>query len=77
MPKYFKVYDSNEVLFITIDDSGAVIIKDKAGKKIFLSRYQAKLMRFSIDNLFGDKFKKSSDSSIHIEEISENESNKK
>ncbi|MGC8710180.1 MAG: hypothetical protein ACP5RF_01025 [Candidatus Micrarchaeia archaeon] len=77
MPKYFKVYDSNEVLFITIDDSGAVIIKDKAGKKIFLSRYQAKLMRFSIDNLFGDKFKKSSDSNIHIEEISEEDSNKK
>jgi hypothetical protein len=77
MPKYFKVYDSNEVLFITLDDSGAVIIKDKSGKKIFLSRYQAKLMRFGIDNLLSDRLKKSSDSSIHLEEISEEDSNKK
>jgi len=69
MVKYFKIYNSDEVLYVTIDDSGAVILRDKGGRKVFLSRYQAKLMKFGIDNIIGEKQKKH-DKDVHIEEIS-------
>ncbi len=69
MPKYYKIYDAKEVLYITVDDSGAVIIKDKAGKKIFLSKYQVKLMKFSVQTLAKDLFKDADSSDVHVEEL--------
>jgi len=75
MVRYFKIYDSDEVLFVTVDDSGAVIIRDKSGKKVFLSRYQAKLMKFGIENILKDKIKKEG-SDVHVEEISKEEMEK-
>ncbi len=69
MPRYYKVYDSKEVLYITVDDGGAVIIKDQAGRKVFLSKYQAELMKFGIENLVKDLFKDVDSSDVHVEEI--------
>ncbi|MFP3278081.1 MAG: hypothetical protein RXO43_00765 [Candidatus Micrarchaeota archaeon] len=75
MVKYFKIYDSNEVLYVTIDDSGAAILRDKGGRKVFLSRYQAKLMKFGIDNIIGEK-QKTHDKDVRIEEISKEQMEK-
>jgi len=75
MVKYFKIYDSNEVLYVTIDDSGAAILRDKGGRKVFLSRYQAKLMKFGIDNIIGEK-QKAHDKDVRIEEISKEQMEK-
>lgn len=69
MPKYYKVYDSKQVLYVTVDDGGAVIIKDEAGRKVFLSKYQAKLMKFGIENLLKDLFKDSNSRDVHVEEL--------
>ncbi|MDE1761933.1 MAG: hypothetical protein KGH78_01925 [Candidatus Micrarchaeota archaeon] len=69
MPRYYKVHDSKETIYVTVDDSGAVIIKDKAGNKIFLSRYQAKLMKFGIENLIKDLFKDTDSSDVVVEEM--------
>lgn len=69
MPRYYKVYDSKDVLYITVDDSGAVIIKDKAGKKIFLSKYQVKLMKFSVKTLAKDLFNDADSSDVHVDEL--------
>lgn len=63
------MYDSKETVYVTVDDGGAVIIKDQAGRKIFLSKYQAKLMKFGIENLVKDLFKEADSSSVHIEEL--------
>ncbi len=71
MPKYYKVYDSKETLYVTVDDSGAVILKDKAGRKVFLTKYQAKLMKFGIDNLLKSLFKDSDKKDVHVEELKE------
>ena len=69
MPRYYKVHDSKETIYVTVDDSGAVIIRDKAGNKIFLSRYQAKLMKFGIENLISDLFKDTDSSEVVVEEV--------
>lgn len=69
MPKYYKISDAKDILYITIDDSGAVIIKDKSGKKVFLSRYQAKLMKMGIEDLAKDLFNNVNSSDVHIEEL--------
>ena len=71
MPKYYKIYDSKQVLYITVDDGGAVIIKDEAGRKVFLSKYQAKLMKFGMENLLKDLFKDVDSKDVHIEELKE------
>jgi hypothetical protein len=71
LPKYYKIYDSKQVLYVTIDDGGAVIIKDEAGRKVFLSKYQAKLMKFGIENLLKDLFKGVDSKDVHVEELKE------
>jgi hypothetical protein len=71
LPKYYKIYDSKQVLYITVDDGGAVIIKDEAGRKVFLSKYQAKLMKFGMENLLKDLFKDVDSKDVHIEELKE------
>ena len=73
MPKYYKVHDAKETIYVTVDDSGAVIIKDKGGNKIFLSKYQAKLMKFGIENLIKDLFKDTDSSDVKVDEIKEGE----
>ncbi|MGC8586715.1 MAG: hypothetical protein ACP5K9_00270 [Candidatus Micrarchaeia archaeon] len=70
MPKYYKVYDSKNTVYVTFDDSGAVIIKDESGKKVFLSKKQADLMKFSIESLFKNLFE-NHDAEVHVEEIKE------
>ncbi len=69
MPRYYKVYDSKQTLYVTVDDGGAVIIKDEAGRKVFLSRYQAKLMKFGIDNLLKNIFEGVDSSDVHVESL--------
>ena len=74
MPRYYKVYDSKEALYVTVDDGGAVIIKDGAGNKIFLTSYQAKLMKFGIDNLLKGLLGQDN-ADVKIEELSKIEVN--
>lgn len=69
MPKYYKIYDSKEMVYVTIDDGGSVIIKDSAGRKLFLSRYQAKLMKLGIDHIVKELFKNTAPSDVHVEEM--------
>ncbi len=71
MPKYYKVYDTKETLYVTVDDGGAVILKDQAGRKVFLSKYQAKLMKFGVENLLKSLFKDSDSKDVHVEELAE------
>ena len=71
MPKYYKIYDSKQTLYVTVDDGGAVIIRDEAGRKVFLSKYQAKLMKFGVENLLKDLFKDSDSKDVHVEELKE------
>ena len=71
MPRYYKVHDSNQTLFGTVEDGGAVIIKDEAGRKVFLSRYQAKLMKFGIDNLLKNLFEGVDSKDVKVEELKE------
>jgi hypothetical protein len=69
MPKYYKIYDSKEVVYVTVDDGGAVIIRDAAGRKVFLTKYQAKIMKFGIENLISELFKDADSSKVNAEEI--------
>lgn len=69
MPRYYKVYDSKQALFVTVDDGGAVIIKDEAGRKVFLSKYQAKLMKFGVENLLKNLFEGVDSKDVHVEEL--------
>lgn len=71
MPKYYKVSDGKQVLHVTIDDGGAVIIKDEAGRKVFLSRYQVKLMKSGLDTFLKGLFKDVDSKNVIVEEISE------
>ena len=68
MAKSYRISKGKEFIIVTVDDSGAYIIKDMAGRKIFLSKYQAKLMKFGITSVIGDSLK-SSDEDVKIEEI--------
>ncbi len=69
MAKSYRISKGNEYIIVTIDEGGAYIIKDKAGRKVFFSKYQAELMKFGIENLIKDAFKDSDESDIKIEEI--------
>jgi hypothetical protein len=71
MPKYYKVYDSKQKLYVTLDDGGALIIKDEAGRKVFLSKYQAKLMKFGVENLVKNLFEGVDSKDVHVEELKE------
>lgn len=70
MPKYYKISDSKQSLYVTVDDSGAVIIMDEAGRKVFLSKYQAKLMKFGIENVLKDLLSDADESKVKVEELS-------
>jgi hypothetical protein len=69
MAKSYKISKDDEYIIVTIDDGGAYIIKDKAGRKVFFSKHQAELMKFGIENLIKGAFKDSDEKDIKIEEI--------
>ncbi len=69
MPKYYKIYDDKEIVFLTVDESGSYIIKDVAGRKVFLSKYQVKLMKLGVESLAKELLKDNDATKIHIEEI--------
>jgi len=63
--------DNCDVGWTEIDDSGAYIIKDSAGRKVFLSRYQAQLMKFGIENIVKDAFENVDSRDVVVEEVKE------
>jgi hypothetical protein len=71
MPKTYRISKGKDYVFVTVDDSGAYIIKDNAGRKVFLSKYQAKLMKFGIDNLVKDAFENVDTKDVVVEEVKE------
>ncbi len=69
MAKRYKISDKSDYIFVTVDDSGAYIIEDRAGRKVFLSKYQAKLMKFGIENIIKSAFENVNEKDVKIEEI--------
>ncbi|MGC8651761.1 MAG: hypothetical protein ACP5UH_00710 [Candidatus Micrarchaeia archaeon] len=69
MARTYRVSKGEDYVFVTVDDSGAYIIQDSAGRKVFLSRYQAKLMKFGIESILGGAFANADTSDIKIEEV--------
>ncbi len=76
MAKTYRISKGNDYVIVTVDDSGAYIIKDSAGRKVFLSRYQAKLMKFGIENILGKALGDADTKDLKIEEISFRDENK-
>lgn len=71
MPRTYRISKGNSHVFVTVDESGAYIIKDSAGRKVFLSKYQAQLMKFGIENIVKDAFDNVDTDDVVIEEIKE------
>lgn len=69
MAKSYKISKGDEYIIVTVDDGGAYIIKDKAGRKVFFSKKQAELMKFGIDNIISDAFKDSDSGNVKVEEL--------
>ncbi len=71
MPRTYKISKGKDYVLVTIDDSGAYIIKDSAGRKVFLTRYQAQLMKLGIENIVKDAFENVETKDVVVEEIKE------
>ena len=56
MPKVYRISRGDEYIIVTVDEGGAYIIKDKAGRKVFFSKRQAELMKFGIENVIKNAF---------------------
>jgi hypothetical protein len=69
MAKSYKISKGDEYIIVTIDEGGAYIIKDKAGRKVFFSKHQAELMKFGIENIINEAFKNTDEKGIKVEEI--------
>lgn len=69
MAKSYKISKGDEYIIVTVDEGGAYIIKDKAGRKVFFSKKQAELMKFGIENLIKSAFGEESEKDIKVEEI--------
>jgi hypothetical protein len=69
MAKSYKISNGEDYIIVTIDKGGAYIIKDKAGRKVFLSKKQAELMKFGIENIIKELFKGADDKDIKVEEL--------
>lgn len=69
MAKSYRISKGDEYLIVTVDEGGAYIIKDKAGRKVFFSKYQAELMKFGIENILKNAFKDDDEKDIKIEEL--------
>lgn len=77
MPRRYRISKGDDFIIVTVDYSGAYIIQDNAGRKVFLSRYQAKLMKFGIDNILGGALGDTDTKDVKIEEIKDqNKDNK-
>ncbi|MGD0729216.1 MAG: hypothetical protein ABR981_04025 [Candidatus Micrarchaeaceae archaeon] len=73
MPKTYRISKGDEYLIVTIDDGGAYIIKDRAGRKVFFSKYQAELMKFGIENILKSAFDDVDEKDIKVEELKDNQ----
>ena len=71
MAKTYKIGNKKEYVIVTKDDSGAYIIKDMAGRKVFLSRFQARLMKIGIAEVLKKEFEGVDSSDVTVEEIKE------
>jgi hypothetical protein len=71
MAKTYKIGNKKEYVIVTKDDSGAYIIKDMAGRKVFLSRFQARLMKIGINEVLKKEFEGVDSSDVTVEEIKE------
>lgn len=69
MPKVYRISKGSEYIIVTVDDGGAYIIKDMAGRKVFFSKKQAELMRFGIENILKKAFRDSDEKEIVVEEL--------
>jgi hypothetical protein len=68
MARTYKISSGDECVLITVDDGGSYIIKDMAGRKVFLTKHQAELMKFGIDKIVKGAFK-GAEENIKVEEI--------
>ncbi len=73
MAKTYRISSGKEYIIVTKDDSGAYIIKDMAGRKVFLSRYQVRLMKIGIEDILKKEFEGVDSSGVKVEEIGEGE----
>ncbi|MGC8495694.1 MAG: hypothetical protein ACP5MX_00585 [Candidatus Micrarchaeia archaeon] len=71
MPKTYRISKGNEFVIVTVDESGAYIIKDSAGHKVFFSKRQAELMKLGMENLIKNAFADADEKDVKIEEIKE------
>jgi hypothetical protein len=69
MTRTYRIGNDKEYIIVVKDDSGAYIIKDMAGRKVFLSKYQAGLMKFGIENLLKKEFEGVDESDVKVEEL--------
>jgi hypothetical protein len=69
MAKSYRISKGEEYIIVTVDEGGAYIIKDDAGRKVFFSKRQAELMKFGIENLIKEAFKDSDDKNIKVEQV--------
>ena len=69
MARTYRISSEDEYVIVTIDNGGSYIIKDMAGRKVFLTKHQAELMKFGINNIIKGAFKKGDGKSIKVEEI--------
>lgn len=70
MARTYRISSGEEYVIVTIDDGGSYIIKDMAGRKVFLTKHQAELMKFGIEKIVKDSFKNAGDK-IKVEETTE------
>ncbi|MDE1871631.1 MAG: hypothetical protein KGI06_05340 [Candidatus Micrarchaeota archaeon] len=69
MAKSYKISKGDEYIIVTVDDGGAYIIRDKAGRKVFFSKKQAELMKFGIENVISGAFGGPDEKGIEVEEL--------
>ncbi len=69
MAKTYRISSGDEYVVVTIDDGGAYIIKDMAWRKVFLTKHQAELMKFGIENVIKGAFRKEDEKNIKVEEV--------
>jgi hypothetical protein len=68
MARTYRISSGGEYVTVTVDDGGSYIIKDMAGRKVFLTKHQAEIMKFGIERIIKGAFKDAHDE-IKVEEI--------
>ncbi len=69
MAKSYRISSGDEYVIVTIDAGGAYIIKDMAGRKVFLSKKQAELMKLGIESIIKSAFEGTDERGVKVEEI--------